>query len=346
MKYTAFVMSAAPVVILWIVARKLSRERLVRWGILMASCAVVTAPWLIRNIAWTGNPVFPLATSIFGKAHFTYEQVDRYRAAHAPPVAEAWLIVRTKDAFKRTFADPQFGWIILPLATVACAVAARTREGRYLVAVIIAGTLVWLFATHVMPRFMTSVVPLCGVVVAVAGVSISPQRRTSPAALWVVVALALAQGAIGVKWTIEQITPTLQIAKGQLLRLPDYTDLEAPEVAAARTGGAKIALIGDAQAFFVCVPSDRLMYRTVFDVNIPEPGRIADAWLGIDRAQLWRMGYLTVVNKAELGRLSHSYYRIRLSEIQDQALWQPMGPNIVYSAPPPVPPLANPMGPR
>src|SRR5690606_14260247 len=53
------------------------------------------APWMARNWAHGGNPVFPHATGVFGQAHWTDEQVERYQAAHSfdgGPLARARML--------------------------------------------------------------------------------------------------------------------------------------------------------------------------------------------------------------------------------------------------------------
>ena len=52
--------------------------------IFLAMAITTFSPWLIRNCAWTRNPVFPEATSIFGKAHLSDAQVERWKRAHSP----------------------------------------------------------------------------------------------------------------------------------------------------------------------------------------------------------------------------------------------------------------------
>jgi hypothetical protein len=60
-----------------------------------AAGLVAIAPWMARNAAHGGNPVFPHATGVFGQAHWTDEQVERYHAAHSfdgGPVARARML--------------------------------------------------------------------------------------------------------------------------------------------------------------------------------------------------------------------------------------------------------------
>ena len=44
--------------------------------------AATLSPWLIRNAVWTGNPVFPLATSVLGTGHWDADLAERWDRAH------------------------------------------------------------------------------------------------------------------------------------------------------------------------------------------------------------------------------------------------------------------------
>jgi hypothetical protein len=92
-----------------------------------------------------------------------------------------------------------------------------------------------------------------------------------------------------------------------LFRLNDLSVFETQETQAARASGQKVALIGDAQAFLFHVPSDRLTYRSVFDVHIPPGVSLADGWLGKPVNDLRHEGYWVVINTSELTRLSQTY---------------------------------------
>src|SRR5450432_2966589 len=42
---------------------------------------LVFSPWLIRNVVWARNPIFPLAMKTIGQSHFSDEQVERFERA-------------------------------------------------------------------------------------------------------------------------------------------------------------------------------------------------------------------------------------------------------------------------
>jgi hypothetical protein len=89
-KYLSVGFVAGPVLAVMLVV-SLRRPRRVRQLVLAAAVTLaVFAPWLVRNLVSTGNPVFPLATDIFGAGYWDGESARRWRSGHAggfhPPV--------------------------------------------------------------------------------------------------------------------------------------------------------------------------------------------------------------------------------------------------------------------
>lgn len=70
-------------------------------GVATLACVVGGAlafgPPLVRNALAGGNPVFPAGTAVFGRAHWTPEQVARFRAAHAPDAPPLAQLARLLD---------------------------------------------------------------------------------------------------------------------------------------------------------------------------------------------------------------------------------------------------------
>src|SRR6185436_11955118 len=87
-KYTAFPMvvgaTLAGIALLAILSQQ-AKAWATPAAIFTAVAIVVWSPWLIRNLAWTRNPVFPLAMAQLGRAHYDAVQVERFRIAHSPP---------------------------------------------------------------------------------------------------------------------------------------------------------------------------------------------------------------------------------------------------------------------
>ena len=71
---------------------------------------VVCAPWYVRNVAWTGNPVYPFFFERFGGKHWTQKQADVYRNEQS------------------TFGVPREGVLALPHAILGLAY----QPGRYI----------------------------------------------------------------------------------------------------------------------------------------------------------------------------------------------------------------------
>jgi hypothetical protein len=161
--------------------------RLRDWGTLALSGSIagllVLAPWLIRNAVLTGNPVFPIATSVFGTGHWTAEQAARFAAAHA---FDGGLLDRVSML---VFADPNamegaagvaryrgasnVQWLLaFPAALAGLIVLALGRGSRAVgvgLALCLAGQAVaWLAFTHLQSRFLIPCLVVLGPIVGVA----------------------------------------------------------------------------------------------------------------------------------------------------------------------------------
>jgi hypothetical protein len=140
-----------------------------RWLLVAAVGAAVglatLSPWMIRNAMHGGNPVFPYAAGVFGSAHWTPEQVQRFRDGHHE---RATLMTRLALAVRPDATDPAGPrhrgmmhpqWALAFPAAAACLILtlASTRTRRLAVilgAGLTAQLLVWLLATHVQSRFL------------------------------------------------------------------------------------------------------------------------------------------------------------------------------------------------
>lgn len=135
------------------------RRRGVRALALFAAAALaVASPWLVRNLAWTGNPVHPLLTSLFGPGpHWTAGQAAHFQAFHSPAslglgdLAAALVPDRPLDAVP----------VVLALALGAAALARpshrRPALGRAVYAAIVLA--VWWFGTHHVMRHLVPIWP-------------------------------------------------------------------------------------------------------------------------------------------------------------------------------------------
>ncbi|MHC4715980.1 MAG: hypothetical protein ACYS5V_03360, partial [Planctomycetota bacterium] len=85
--YGAALTVAAPVIAVMLAVGVVRVRRLAGVATAALAAVAVFAPWLVRNAAVTGNPVFPLATVTFGRGHWDDETARRWRTAHSlyPP---------------------------------------------------------------------------------------------------------------------------------------------------------------------------------------------------------------------------------------------------------------------
>ncbi|MGC4030283.1 MAG: hypothetical protein QM754_00850 [Tepidisphaeraceae bacterium] len=301
MKYTALAMTAAPAFALWpVFAGRNFKRWVVPWLVGIAVCLVTVSPWMIRNIIWTGNPIFPVGTSVFGRGPFTPELAERFQVAHQPPPAEQPVARRLEAAWSRVATDPQYAYGLLPLAVVGIVFGWRTPTGRYAAVVLIAAGGVWLFGTHDMPRFLAPAIPLAVLLI-----------RFWPAKKWANIVLAagvVITSLVGLQFTIHAAAEN--IARGRqvgLFRMGDLTQLLPEDVKKIQDTGGKLALVGETQAFFYPFEPGKLLYRNVFNVDMQPDDKLADGWLGKSVTQLRREGWWVLVNPAELVRLSSTY---------------------------------------
>lgn len=303
MKYTAIPMTVAVIMGIAVIHESV-RQRFINAAVMVVACAVLASPWLIRNAYWTGNPVFPLATSLFGSGHFTPEQVVRYRAAHAPAVEESGLAARISNGWSRTLMDPQFGyviWIAGMIAVLFLIIRRPRADGIVLGSVVLWMLMVWVGATHVVPRFITPVIPLFGIAVALV-----------PLPGFLAVGLAGLNLCVGGYLIWGWLVPVLDLAHQGLFRISTPALLMNEQIESACRSGRGLALIGDAQAFFYPIDSHRLIYRTVFDVRIPPGVSLVDGWLGEPVDSLRKRGVWVVIHLGELQRLSQTYRELPL----------------------------------
>lgn len=161
-KPTALIL-AGPMVALALVAWPARANIRLRAAAMIAAAGTVTGlaaigPWLVRNSMATGNPVFPFASSLFGRGHWTQDQLDRYARNHAP---EGTLIDRLELLLSsRGFLHEQ--WAFTPwMAALALVLALIWRPTRWAAGVLAAGValqlLAWLTFTHLQSRFLMPV---------------------------------------------------------------------------------------------------------------------------------------------------------------------------------------------
>jgi hypothetical protein len=293
------------------------------WGraVLIGSIAGVLAlsPWLVRNAAACGSPVFPFATGVFGAGHWTEEQGARWARAHAPQGSAPdrlrlaiWTDPSTEPgdnpvARRRGVSNPQ--WLALfPSACAAGAVLLfGVRRRRIALGLLLAlgGQLgAWLLLTHLQSRFLIpcllTAAPLVGIA---AGAVRTPRFAGAGSGLLLCLVQVVAAWTIfthergGAPNALLLAGPGAFMGAGYTRELGEalpaaFVNHELPE-------GAAVVLVGGATPLYYRHP---VRYATVWDrstlFDLPERLATHDAeelFVLIDFGELARLrasGYL------------------------------------------------------
>jgi hypothetical protein len=254
-------------------------------GYLVAG-VITFSPWLIRNTFWTGNPVFPEAMPVFGRAHFSEAQAVRWTQAHSDRPGD-----RTTAPWKQVLADWRYGFVFIPLA-IAAAFLGRQRTSRFLIAIIIVQSVFWIWFTHVQGRFLVLAIPIAAMLIG--QVELRNWSKIVSAAAIVIAAIGVIQAAPRV------------MATAMALGASDLAPLTPDVSADAMKSGRPLVLVGDARAFWYPIPMTSLRYRTVFDVDVKPGQTLLDAWAGDSKPA----GATIVVTPSELERFAKTYWMI------------------------------------
>lgn len=186
-------------------APRLLKEVCVPLAVFVATVALVSGGWFVRNVSATGNPFYPLAFELFDDASQTWDaNVDvRWRRAHSAstfgPAALTESVARS--AWRADLASPFSLW--LPALGFLVLVGAATRfnqrrrdaeslkrnanDRRVLTFALIAAVaflfwLGWHFATHRLTRFLVPVDPLSALLLGVAATVAATAFRSTASA--------------------------------------------------------------------------------------------------------------------------------------------------------------------
>jgi hypothetical protein len=299
-KYTAVPMVAIALVVaatgVALITRNLRGwiKPIIAFGVIAAA---LMSPWLIRNVVWVRNPVFPLAMSTLGRGHFDEGQVERFRIAHSPPPNQQPLPARIHRAGAVIFADWQYGYLLWPLSAAALILAWRRPEARFIAIYLLAVLVIWIGFTHLLGRFYVLTIPVAAMSLGLARPKPWPLVTSIATAAFAITSIALVH---------QPLEHFAQLARQGFFGLDDLSWMTAPGVADAAKTNAQISLIGDAEGFLYPIPSSRLHYRTVFDLpgNAPD---MYEAWLGMPAE---KSRGLIVINPMEVERLSRTYYHV------------------------------------
>lgn len=282
---------------------------------------LMLAPWLARNAAHGGNPVFPALTGTFGTAHWSIDQADAYARGHqfdGSALDRALMLVRPDPAAGpnaptvarfRGLTNPQ--WALTPWLGLIGAGVMLMRRSTHIAGVVIAtsvasGLLAWMLATHLQSRFLIPLMPLLAT-----GASVALASFLRPMATAIAAAL-LGASALwsGVNFSDQRTgSPNTLLAYGPHL-FTGRLEIEGvgevfPTAWINRNTDGGLLLVGDATPFYHKRP---IAYATVWDTHplaaaMREHPADPDAWTrSLREAGLqWAL-----VSFSELDRLTRS----------------------------------------
>lgn len=258
-KYPGLVTTVAPVAT--IIAWQAFRERrpvALLW--FAAGVIVVTSPWLIRNTLWTGNPVYPLADSIFSSPYWSHEQAEQFHKAHHSTDFGWGSIQRYLVEIPAT-SDWQSG-LVFAFAPLALLIPQRRR------AVLLWLLVAYLFAvfwglTHRLDRFWLPLEPFAVVLAAAGAAWLTAGLGKTLCRLLIAVTLVYnlaycTSGLCGMHFYFADLNGQLhsrKMSEPSLVLLSDKRFISAD---------ANVLFVGYAAVYY----SDRpVLYNTVFDKN-------------------------------------------------------------------------------
>ena len=304
---------AIPAVAMLLPGKDWAGRRALMAGVFVGVAVVAVSPWLVRTAAATGgNPVFPLATGLLGRGHFSAEQVERFDRAHAPRADQVGLGARVTAFWRQVPGAGEFGYVVLPAAMVCGVLAVRARLARAMLVILSGHVLVWLFATHLQSRFFVPAIPVMAMLVALA----APQVRGGLLAVMVVAgcfALVMVGYRLDFLRTPEGEFQT-QFVGVDFRAVQPLFFIDTPEVLRLDPG-VTLTLVGDAKAFLYTHPSARLKYTSVFDASGPD---VLRAWRAAPGDYLF-------VSPGELARFGRTYAHVPPLPPE----WQGRGPFLV-----------------
>ncbi|MCG3136881.1 MAG: hypothetical protein HJJLKODD_00718 [Phycisphaerae bacterium] len=186
-KYTAVIMTIGGIGGALLVRVMLSRGR--SWKALLVygfGAAVTLAPWLAKNYAYTGNPVFPLGYGILGADPqvWSAEQSAQWGKAHQVSDGDRSWRKRLDRLQERVLLDPRMAAVMGLLVVTRLFSRKRERADELLLLMWLGQVVVWLTATHLYARFAVSLL-LPMLLLAVRSLVFEPRRMVQ----WTLVGL-------------------------------------------------------------------------------------------------------------------------------------------------------------
>ena len=294
-KYPGLVSVTVPIgvaVVATACVRRNMRRALTAAAVFSLGAAITFGPWAIKNLAQTGNPVYPLAYTIFGGRDWTPELNEKWREAHKAKVrwnqpagipGDLWNQAQ-EVAVRSVWQSP----LVFGLAPLALLVFRRSKPGaseapdepRSLVGSLILYSvwmfLIWWGITHRIDRFW---LPMLPVICALSGIGaaeliermrqLADAGRRGLAAVSTVGLTALL--FVPTAYNLAFVTTAIAGNNGYLLdetaarRVAMQTTPSIAVLESRLPAGSRVLLVGEAAVFDA---EFELRYNTVFDFEL------------------------------------------------------------------------------
>lgn len=288
-----------------------------------AGMIVSWIPWYAKNIVWTGNPVYPLASRLFGAGGLSAAQIEQWQTAHRVPGVNShgpYSLVALAGSVQQVLVQSSFLQpSLMALFLIGAVVIFRGWSSRadsrrpqlanapawgtaWLGMTLWIGA-VWWLATHRIERFWLPALPLLCAVSSL-GVSWLGRRLSSSLAAGVLLlgmfygGFMMVSGALGDNRFFVSLNALRSDAGSddQPGRLTQATGWANEHLA---DNAGRLLLIGEAKAYDFRMP---IVYSTCFNRS-PAEDWLQDRSPAQQRANLKKAGVTHVmVNWSELAR--------------------------------------------
>ncbi|NOZ19488.1 MAG: glycosyltransferase family 39 protein [Planctomycetes bacterium] len=303
-KYTAALLLLLPLLAGMVVNDVLKKSSaasvLKRAALVLGISLALVSPWLIKNVAYTGNPVYPLLWSVFGGRGWSAAQEAMWHKAHFTTGGESLV----HFFFSSHYLFPILAFVFIPLLILR---GRRQPVVFYLLGYFALCYVLWLSFTYRPARFLlpsAAVLPVLSV-----GGLMQINRRVGRALVAPLLIFTLAEA--GLKATVGgNFDAPLYIGPDEQF-FRDNTDFVAGYEASRFLNrdqvppGAKVLFVGEARTFYC---ERDFIAPTVFNENVFEDILVAAKTPEDFLASLQKMGITHIlINWMEMGRLNETY---------------------------------------
>ncbi len=226
--------------------------------------AMTTGPWLLKNLIETGNPVYPLAYSVFGGEDWTPEIQARWKDAHGPPNhAITDLLSRAVDVSIRSDWLSPLLFALAPLALLV-PLKRKTTAALWLYVLWIFGS--WWVLTHRIDRFWVPIIPVVALLAGAGLSSLRPVAIRIPMLACVSALMCYSTNFCGSNWAGYNAWLAEPAAAREAIetRLAGLIQT-AEQLNQESNSPGRVLVVGEAAVFEARTD---VIYNTVFDLNL------------------------------------------------------------------------------